>query len=81
MDQLQKELDRARRYGSPFVLFFDGDRFKKVNDMHGHAAGDTVLRQIGERAGSMLRGGDTLGRFGVLFCCPKLMPRKPQWSR
>jgi diguanylate cyclase (GGDEF)-like protein/putative nucleotidyltransferase with HDIG domain len=65
MDQLQKELDRARRYGSPFsVLFFDGDRFKKVNDMHGHAAGDAVLRQIGERAGSMLRGGDTLGRFG-----------------
>jgi diguanylate cyclase (GGDEF)-like protein/putative nucleotidyltransferase with HDIG domain len=65
MDQLQKELDRARRYGRPFsVLFFDGDRFKKVNDTHGHAAGDAVLRQLGERAGSVLRGGDTLGRFG-----------------
>jgi len=65
MDQLQKELDRARRYSRPFsVLFFDGDRFKKVNDTHGHAAGDAVLRQLGERAGSVLRGGDTLGRFG-----------------
>jgi two-component system, cell cycle response regulator len=65
MDQLQKELERAGRYGRPFsVLFFDADRFKRVNDTHGHAAGDAVLRQIGERAASALRGGDTIGRFG-----------------
>ncbi|MBA2393785.1 MAG: diguanylate cyclase [Ktedonobacteraceae bacterium] len=65
MDQLQKEMDRARRYNRPFsVLFFDGDRFKKVNDTYGHAVGDTVLYQIGAYAGSELRGGDTLGRFG-----------------
>jgi two-component system cell cycle response regulator len=65
MDQLQKELERARRYERPFsLLFFDADRFKRVNDVHGHAAGDAVLRQIGERAASALRGGDTIGRFG-----------------
>jgi diguanylate cyclase (GGDEF)-like protein/putative nucleotidyltransferase with HDIG domain len=65
VEQLGKELERARRYGRPFsLLFFDADRFKHVNDTYGHAAGDTVLRQIGERAASILRGGDTLGRFG-----------------
>jgi diguanylate cyclase (GGDEF)-like protein/putative nucleotidyltransferase with HDIG domain len=65
MDQFNKELDRARRYGRPFsLLFFDADRFKHVNDTYGHAAGDAVLSQIGERASSALRGGDTLGRFG-----------------
>ena len=65
IDQLEKEVERARRYGRPFsLLFFDADRFKHVNDTHGHAVGDVVLRQIGERAGSVLRGGDTLGRFG-----------------
>ena len=65
MDQFNKELDRARRYGRPFsLLFFDADRFKHVNDTYGHAAGDAVLSQIGERASRALRGGDTLGRFG-----------------
>lgn len=65
MDQLEKELNRARRYGRPFsLLFFDADHFKQVNDTYGHGAGDVVLHQIGERANSILRGGDTLGRFG-----------------
>jgi two-component system, cell cycle response regulator len=65
MDQLEKELDRARIYGRSFsLLFFDADRFKHVNDTYGHGVGDAVLCQIGKRAGSILRGGDTLGRFG-----------------
>ena len=65
VEQLEKELDRARRYERPFsLLFFDADRFKHINDTYGHGAGDAVLRQIGARAGSILRGGDTLGRFG-----------------
>jgi diguanylate cyclase (GGDEF)-like protein len=64
VEQLEKELDRARRYGRPFsLLFFDADRFKHVNDIYGHETGDAVLRQIGERAGDFLRGGDMLGRF------------------
>ncbi len=65
MEQLQREEERALRYGHPFaLLFFDADRFKRVNDTYGHAAGDTVLRQIGERASRALHGGDLLGRFG-----------------
>jgi two-component system cell cycle response regulator len=65
MDQLEKELDRARRFDRPFsLLFFDADRFKHVNDTYGHGTGDAVLRQIGERVGSLSCGGETLGRFG-----------------
>jgi diguanylate cyclase (GGDEF)-like protein/putative nucleotidyltransferase with HDIG domain len=62
---LEQEGERARRYGHPLsLLFFDGDRFKQVNDTYGHAVGDAVLRELGERARSVLRAGDTLGRFG-----------------
>ncbi len=65
MEQIEKEHERARRYGRPFALiFFDADRFKRINDTYGHAAGDMTLRQIGECAASLLRGGDTLGRYG-----------------
>ena len=64
VEQLEKELDRARRYGRPFsLLFFDADRFAHINDIYGHGTGDAVLRQIGERAGDFLRLGDMLGRF------------------
>lgn len=38
--------------------------FKQVNDTYGHATGDLVLRELGERARSVLRAGDTVGRFG-----------------
>ena len=65
IDQLDKEVDRAQRYDHPFsLLFFDADRFKRVNDTYGHAVGDVVLQQIGICAGNVLRGGDTLGRYG-----------------
>ena len=62
---LEKECERTRRFGHPLsLLFFDGDRFKQVNDTYGHAMGDLVLRELGERARSVLRAGDTIGRFG-----------------
>ncbi len=62
---LEQECERARRFGYPLsLLFFDGDRFKRVNDTYGHATGDVVLRELGERARSGLRAGDTVGRFG-----------------
>jgi diguanylate cyclase (GGDEF)-like protein/putative nucleotidyltransferase with HDIG domain len=65
MGQLEKEMERVRRFDRPLsLLFFDADRFKRINDTHGHATGDTVLRQVAERATSVLRGGDTVGRFG-----------------
>jgi diguanylate cyclase (GGDEF)-like protein len=62
---LENECERARRYGHALsLLFFDGDRFKQVNDTYGHAIGDVVLRELGERARRVLRAGDTVGRFG-----------------
>ncbi|MBA2396494.1 MAG: GGDEF domain-containing protein, partial [Ktedonobacteraceae bacterium] len=64
-ENLEKEVERSRRYGHPLaILFFDGDHFKRVNDTHGHSAGDAVLRELGSRAKSVLRGGDTIGRYG-----------------
>ncbi|MEO6891600.1 MAG: diguanylate cyclase [Ktedonobacteraceae bacterium] len=65
LEHLEKEVDRSRRYGHPLsILFFDGDHFKRVNDTYGHAVGDVVLREIGERVHSVVRAGDTIGRYG-----------------
>lgn len=46
------------------VLVADLDRFKRVNDRFGHAAGDQVLIDVGQRLSGQLRSGDLLGRFG-----------------
>ncbi|HEV8681502.1 MAG TPA: diguanylate cyclase [Actinomycetota bacterium] len=63
---LAKEIERAQRFGRPLsVLMVDIDRFKDVNDAHGHLRGDEVLVELSRRMLSRIRGEiDTLARFG-----------------
>ena len=61
----QQEIERARRTGRPLaVLLIDLDHFKKVNDTHGHLAGDATLQCVVETCQSTLREIDLLGRMG-----------------
>ncbi len=62
---LNHELRRAQRYGSALSLvFIDVDRFKLVNDNHGHLVGSRTLHRIAEVLGSCIRQVDTLARYG-----------------
>jgi diguanylate cyclase (GGDEF)-like protein len=57
--------ERARRHGPRCALFFiDLNDFKQINDEHGHAAGDRVLREIGARLRDAVRSSDLVGRIG-----------------
>ena len=60
-----EELKRSQRYNRPFsIILFDIDYFKRVNDMHGHAAGDEVLYQLTSRCQDILRETDIFARYG-----------------
>lgn len=62
---LAETVDRSNRYGSSFcALIFDIDRFKEVNDTHGHAVGDEILRAFAELLRGQLRSSDYVARFG-----------------
>jgi len=64
-DRLELALARAERHGSfAALLFIDLDRFKDVNDTLGHGAGDQLLRAVSERLGKVLRGHDSVARWG-----------------
>lgn len=62
---LQREWQRCRREGSQLaLLLIDCDHFKRINDTHGHAAGDAVLRALGVCLASSHRASDVACRFG-----------------
>lgn len=54
----------ARNHRGIAVLFLDLDRFKLINDGHGHAVGDELLRVVGQRMQAAVRSTDTVARFG-----------------
>ncbi len=61
----QEEVAHVRRRKSPLsCMFLDIDKFKRINDTHGHAAGDKVLCMVAKLIKSGLRGNDVMARFG-----------------
>lgn len=71
---LTRALERSRDDGRQFsIILMDVDRFKAVNDTHGHQIGDRVLVDVAQRIVDAKRGADTVGRWGgeeFLLICP-----------
>jgi diguanylate cyclase (GGDEF) domain len=62
---LAEEEERSRRFGHPVsLLMIDIDRFKWINDTHGHPVGDAVLREVARRLANEVRSVDRVARYG-----------------
>jgi diguanylate cyclase (GGDEF)-like protein len=63
--RLEMELERSERFAHAFsVAVIDVDRFRELNEAHGHLAGDVVLRRLGELLAGAVRKVDTVSRWG-----------------
>ncbi|MGE0596569.1 MAG: GGDEF domain-containing protein [Hyphomonadaceae bacterium] len=63
--ELHRTMSEVERYKTPAaVLYIDLDGFKAINDSHGHAAGDAVLRHVGRMLTDSVRESDIVGRLG-----------------
>ncbi len=64
-EKLEQQLQRATESSRPLaLLYLDLDRFKDINDTHGHSAGDELLAEVVRRLETHLRQGDMLARLG-----------------
>jgi len=63
--ELARLIAHVHRYGTPAALMFiDLDRFKSVNDAHGHVAGDALLKAVAAELAAHVRASDVVGRLG-----------------
>ncbi|HWK74240.1 MAG TPA: DUF484 family protein [Povalibacter sp.] len=76
--RLKEELARAQRQGTGLTcLLIDLDRFKQINDQHGHLAGDMALREAAQRVDAHIRDSDAAARFGgdeFVVLAPEISP-------
>ena len=76
LDRIGHAFDRAlRRETNVAVLFLDIDHFKAINDSHGHATGDALLREVADRLRATVRPEDTVARLGgdeFVICCEEI---------
>lgn len=84
ISQLQQTLDRAaRRIDTTAVFYVDLDNFKQINDVHGHQAGDHVLREVGTRLLASARRGEIVARLGgdeFLVVAERVESMEEAWS-
>ena len=65
MSDLQEEVIRSNRYGTPLsISLLDLDHFKNINDTMGHTTGDEALRSVSARLREQIRHPDSIGRYG-----------------